>query len=170
MGSLLNIQIFEKAKSFDTKKAERYFGTTNFPSSPSICALRPVRKEFDRCASGGGCIDNLIDWDSKDPDILILHTEDSRAKEDKVFDRPELMRLPLSETAGRPPWVTPRRSGKHGNNESGSFRWKGPLFRYKDHFFVKSFCKERGKVVCYEKSPLEALETVNGLVWGLPCC
>ena len=29
-----------------------------------------------------------IDWDSKDPDILILHyTEDSRAKEDKVFDR-----------------------------------------------------------------------------------
>ena len=66
--------------------------------------------------SGGGCIDNLIDWDSKDPDILILHTEDSRAKEDKVFDRPELMRLPLSETAGRPPWVTPRKSGEHGNN------------------------------------------------------
>ena len=37
-----------------------------------------------------------IDWDSKDPDILILrYTEDARAKEDKVFDRPELMKAPI---------------------------------------------------------------------------
>ena len=53
-------------------------------------------KEFDSVLRAVGGIDNLIDWDSKDPDILILHyTEDSRAKEDKVFDRPELMKAPI---------------------------------------------------------------------------
>ena len=59
------------------------------PFSPSIC-----------CASacpGRNLTASFGQWaDSKDPDILILHyTEDSRAKEDKVFDRPELMKAPI---------------------------------------------------------------------------
>ena len=64
----------------------------------------------------------------------------------------------MSETANRPPWVTPRKSGKHGNNTKAVLSdGKDRFFRYKDHFFVKKACKERGKVVCYEKSPFGSL-------------
>lgn len=93
----MNIQIFGKSKSFDTKKAERYFKERRI-SFQSIDLLRfgLSGKEFDSVLRAVGGIDNLIDWDSKDPDILILrYTEDSRAKEDKVFDRPELMKAPI---------------------------------------------------------------------------
>ena len=93
----MNIQIFGKSKSFDTKKAERYF-TERRIAFQSIDLLRfgLSGKEFDSVLRAVGGIDNLIDWDSKDPDILILrYTEDSRAKEDKVFDRPELMKAPI---------------------------------------------------------------------------
>lgn len=93
----MNIQIFGKSKSFDTKKAERYFKERRI-SFQSIDLLRfgLSGKEFDSVLRAVGGIDNLIDWDSKDPDILILHyTEDSHAKEDKVFDRPELMKAPI---------------------------------------------------------------------------
>ena len=93
----MNIQIFGKSKSFDTKKAERYFKERRI-SFQSIDLLRfgLSGKEFDSVLRAVGGIDNLIDWDSKDPDILILrYTEDSRAKEDKVFGRPELMKAPI---------------------------------------------------------------------------
>ena len=93
----MNIQIFGKSKSFDTKKAERYFKERRI-AFQSIDLLRfgLSGKEFDSVLRAVGGIDNLIDWDSKDPDILILHyTADSRAKEDKVFDRPELMKAPI---------------------------------------------------------------------------
>lgn len=93
----MNIQIFGKSKSFDTKKAERYFKERRI-AFQSIDLLRfgLSGKEFDSVLRAVGGIDNIIDWDSKDPDILILrYTEDSRAKEDKVFDRPELMKAPI---------------------------------------------------------------------------
>ena len=93
----MNIQIFGKSKSFDTKKAERYYKERRI-AFQSIDLLRfgLSGKEFDSVLRAVGGIDNLIDWDSKDPDILILrYTEDSRAKEDKVFDRPELMKAPI---------------------------------------------------------------------------
>lgn len=93
----MNIQIFGKSKSFDTKKAERYFKERRI-AFQSIDLLRfgLSGKEFDSVLRAVGGIDNLIDWDSKDSNILILrYTEDSRAKEDKVFDRPELMKAPI---------------------------------------------------------------------------
>lgn len=93
----MNIQIFGKSKSFDTKKAERYFKERRIPfQSIDLLRFGLSGKEFDSVLRAVGGIDNLIDWDSKDPDILILrYTEDSRAKEDKVFDRPELMKAPI---------------------------------------------------------------------------
>ena len=93
----MNIQIFGKSKSFDTKKAERYFKERRIPFQPiDLLRFGLSGKEFDSVLRAVGGIDNLIDWDSKDPDILILrYTEDSRAKEDKVFDRPELMKAPI---------------------------------------------------------------------------
>ena len=77
----MNIQIFGKSKSFDTKKAERYFKERRI-SFQSIDLLRfgLSGKEFDSVLRAVGGIDNLIDWDSKDPDILILHYTPKRTR------------------------------------------------------------------------------------------
>ena len=43
-----------------------------------------------------GGIDNLIDWNGKSQEITLMkYMEDNRAKEDKVFDDPSLMKTPV---------------------------------------------------------------------------
>ena len=93
----MNIQIYGKSKCFDTKKAERYFKERRI----SFQAIDLKRygmspKEFDSVLRAVGGIDNLIDWDSKASDITLMkYMEDKRAKEDKVFDDPTLMKTPI---------------------------------------------------------------------------
>ena len=93
----MNIQIFGKSKCFDTKKAERYFKERRIKFQ-SIDLLRYGMSggEFDSVLRAVGGIDNLINWDKKDPDIdLMRYMDDKIAKEDKVFDRVELMKTPI---------------------------------------------------------------------------
>ena len=53
-------------------------------------------REFDSVLRAVGGIDNLIDWDGKSPDITLMkYMDDQRAKEDKVFDNPALMKTPV---------------------------------------------------------------------------
>lgn len=93
----MNIQIFGKSKSFDTKKAERYFKERRIKfQSIDLIRYGLSGKEFDSVLQAVGGIDNLIDWNSKDPDITLMkYMDDKRAKEDKVFDNPALMRAPI---------------------------------------------------------------------------
>ena len=96
-GKLLNIQIFGKNKCFDTKKAERYFKERRIKfQSVDLLRYGLSGKEFDVVLRGIGGIDNLIDWESNHPDVTLMkYMEDTRAKEDKVFDEPKLMRTPI---------------------------------------------------------------------------
>ena len=49
--------------------------------------------EFDSVLRAVGGVDTLIDWSVKSPEIdLMRYTDDTRAKENKLFDHPELMR------------------------------------------------------------------------------
>lgn len=93
----MNIQIFGSSKCFDTKKAERYFkerrikyqyiDLNRFGMSP---------KEFDSVLRAVGGVDSLINWDKKNEQIALMrYMDDSRAKEDKVFDDPALMKTPV---------------------------------------------------------------------------
>ena len=93
----MNIQIFGKSKCFDTKKAERYFKERRIKfQSVDLLRYGLSGKEFDAVLRGVKGIDNLIDWDCKDPDITLMkYMEDKIAKEDKVFDNPKLMRTPI---------------------------------------------------------------------------
>ena len=93
----MNIQIFGKSKSFDTKKAERYFKERRIPfQSVDLIRFGLSGREFDSVLKSIGGIDNLIDWDGKDPDITLMrYMDDPRAKEDKVFDNPSLMKAPI---------------------------------------------------------------------------
>ena len=93
----MNIQIFGKAKCFDTKKAERYFKERRIKfQAIDLKKYGMSGKEFDSVLRAVGGIDNLIDWESKAPDVTLMkYMDDKRAKEDKVFDYPELMKAPV---------------------------------------------------------------------------
>lgn len=93
----MNIQIFGKSKCFDTKKAERYFKERRIKYQYidlNRYGLSP--KEFDSVLRAVGGVENLVDWDCKDEQITLMrYMEDDRAKEDKIYDDPKLMRSPI---------------------------------------------------------------------------
>ena len=93
----MNIQIFGSSKSFDTKKAERYFKERRIKfQSIDLIKYGMSNGEFESVLRAVGGIDNLIDWTVKHPDIdLMRYMDDLRAKEDKVFDNPKLMKTPI---------------------------------------------------------------------------
>ena len=93
----MNIQIFGKSKSFDTKKAERWFKERRVKfQSIDLKKYGMSPKEFDSVLRAVGGIDNLIDWDSKSPEVTLMkYMEDKTAKEDKVFADPTLMKTPV---------------------------------------------------------------------------
>ena len=93
----MNIQIFGKSKSFDTKKAERYFKERRIKfQSIDLVRYGMSGKEFDSVLRAVGGIDNLIDWDGKSQEITLMkYMEDKRAKEDKLFDDPSLIKTPV---------------------------------------------------------------------------
>ncbi len=93
----MNIQIFGKSKCFDTKKAERYFKERRIKyQMVDLLRYGLSGKEFDTVLRGVGGINNLINWESKSSDITLMkYMDDTRAKEDKVFDDPSLMRTPI---------------------------------------------------------------------------
>ena len=93
----MNIQIFGKSKCFDTKKAERWFKERRVKyQAIDLIKYGMSGKEFDSVLRAVGGIDNLIDWDSRSQEITNMkYMDDKRAKEDKVFDEPKLMRTPI---------------------------------------------------------------------------
>ena len=93
----MNIQIFGNNKCFDTKKAERYFKERRIKYQyVDLLRYGLSGKEFDAVLLGVGGVDNLIDWNGKSPEITLMkYMEDVRAKEDKLFDDPSLMRTPI---------------------------------------------------------------------------
>lgn len=93
----MNIQIFGKSKCFDTKKAERYFKERRIKyQSIDLIRFGMSGKEFDSVLQAVGGIDQLIDWNGKSQEITNMkYMDDVRAKEDKVFDDPALMKTPI---------------------------------------------------------------------------
>lgn len=93
----MNIQIFGKSKCFDTKKAERYFKERRIKYQfVDLLRYGLSGKEFDAVLRGVGGIDKLIDWSCNDQQITLMkYMDDPRAKEDKVYDDPKLMKTPI---------------------------------------------------------------------------
>ena len=93
----MNIQIFWVSKSADTRKAERYFKERRIKfQSVDLKKYGMSGGEFDSVLRAVGGIDNLIDWDSKSPDLdLIRYMANTADKEDKVYDNQMLIKLPV---------------------------------------------------------------------------
>ncbi len=88
------IQIFGKAKCFDTKKAERYFKERGIKfQSIDIMSKGLSKGEFDSVCKAVGGIDNLIDSSSKDFCNIKYLLDD--AKYDKLCEQPKLYKTPI---------------------------------------------------------------------------
>lgn len=93
----MNIQIFGVSKSADTRKAERYFKERRIKfQSVDLKKYGMSGGEFDSVLRAVGGIDNLVDWNSKSPDLdLIRYMANTAEKEDKVFENQMLIKMPV---------------------------------------------------------------------------
>ena len=93
----MNVQIFGTAKSFDTKKAERWFKERRIPYQfIDMKRYGLSGREFDSVLRAVGGVENLVDWTGKSPDLdLLRYLADERAREDKVYENQDLIRLPV---------------------------------------------------------------------------
>ena len=90
----MNIQIFGKAKCFDTKKAERYFKERRIKfQSIDILKYGMSPREFDSVRRAVG-LGNLIDPKARDADLLkyLAFDED---KAEKLLEDQSLIRTPI---------------------------------------------------------------------------
>ena len=101
----MKIQIFGKAKSFDTKKAERYFKERGIPfQSVDILRKGLSRGELDSVLRAVGGLEAVIDDTAKDYCMIKYLLEDANlymayitreAAEEKLLDNPQLFNTPI---------------------------------------------------------------------------
>ena len=93
----MNIQIFGTSKSFDTKKAQRWFKERGVKFHFVDLKEKPMsRGEFDNVKRAVGGYDNLVDLAAKDKQTLALYQcLIEYQKEDKLFENQQLLRLPI---------------------------------------------------------------------------
>lgn len=93
----MNIQIFGTKKSFDTKKAERYFKERGIKYQFIDMKEKGLSKgEFQSVSQAVGGLDQLIDPDCKDKDLLALIkyiAEEDRLE--KILENQKVLRTPI---------------------------------------------------------------------------
>ena len=92
----MNIQIFGVEKSFNTKKAERYFKERNIKYQfIDLNRISLSKRELQSVKAAVGLI-NLIDKDSKDYLRLNLqHIINDSVKEELLLNNPKLYKTPI---------------------------------------------------------------------------
>ena len=93
----MNIQIFGTNKSFDTKKAQRWFKERGIRFQMIDMKEKGMSKgEFTSVAQANGGLENMVNWEGKDQDTLALiryiAEEDKLAK---VLENPSVIRTPI---------------------------------------------------------------------------
>ena len=108
----MNIQIFGTSKSFDTKKAQRYFKERGIRFQMIDLKEKGMScGEFDSVARAVGGWQNLVDPNARDKQTLaLLDALVDWQKEDKLFENQQLLKQPIvrngrQATAGYQPEV-----------------------------------------------------------------
>ena len=90
----MNIQIFGKAKCFDTKKAQRYFKERRIKFQDiDMVRYGMSRGEFNSVKQAVG-LENMIDPKAKDSEILKYLAYDAD-REEKLFENQQWIRTPV---------------------------------------------------------------------------
>ena len=112
----MNIQIFGTKKSFDTKKAQRYFKERRIKFQFIDLKEKEMSKgELQSVMRAVGGIDAVIDPDAKDQDTVALITY---LAESQKFDKS--CASPSCATAPRRPWVTAPIPGRAGSRPAAA--------------------------------------------------
>ena len=93
----MNIQVFGTKKSFDTKKAQRYFKERRIPFQFVDLREKGLSKgELQSVARAVGGLDALLDEKAKDQDTLALvqHLVESQ-RFDKLLENQQVLREPI---------------------------------------------------------------------------
>lgn len=91
----MNIQIFGKAKCFDTKKAERYFKERKIKYQLiDLPRFGMSKGELSSVKTAVGGLEALIDPKAKDAALVRYLAYDS-AKEEKLLENPACFRTPI---------------------------------------------------------------------------
>jgi arsenate reductase-like glutaredoxin family protein len=91
----MNIQIFGKAKCFDTKKAERYFKERKIKYQMIDVSKYGMSKgEFSSVKAAVGGLEALIDEKSPDA-VLLRYLAYESDKEAKLLENPKLFKTPI---------------------------------------------------------------------------
>lgn len=93
----MNIQIFGTSKSFDTKKAQRYFSDRKIRVQYVDLKEKTLsRGEFNSVKTAVGGYKEMIDEKSREKDLLSLITYlTDEAAEEKLFENQSLLRTPI---------------------------------------------------------------------------
>ena len=93
----MNIQIYGKAKCFDTKKAERYFKERGVKfQSIDVAKFGMSKGEFNNIKQAVGGFDKLLDTNSNEKDMIALIKYLSTAdQEEKLLENPKLFHTPI---------------------------------------------------------------------------
>lgn len=93
----MNIQIFGTKKSFDTKKAQRYFKERRVKFQFVDLKEKGLSKgELESVARAAGGIDALIDLSAKDADtVALVQYLGTDQKFDKVLENQQILREPI---------------------------------------------------------------------------
>lgn len=93
----MNIQIFGTKKSFDSKKAERYFKERGIKYQYIDMSEKGMsRGEFNSVKQAVGGTDNMIDENSRDEDLLaLLQYLSETDKEEKIYENQHVIRTPV---------------------------------------------------------------------------
>ena len=90
----MNIQIFGKKKSFDTKKAERWFKERRIKYQyVDLDRFGMSRRELESVRAAVG-LDAMIDREDRDYPMIAYLASDA-AKLEKLFEEPWLLRAPI---------------------------------------------------------------------------
>ena len=93
----MNIQIFGTRKSFDTKKAERYFKERGIKYQFIDMKEKGMSKgEFLSVAQANGGMENMLNQDCKDKDLLALikYTAEED-KLEKILENQQVIKTPV---------------------------------------------------------------------------
>ena len=92
----MNIQIFGKNKSFDTKKAERFFKERGIKFQKiDILDKGLSKKEYESVCKAVGGWENLVDETSKAYEKHYMKYLSDSDKEEKLLENPELFKTPI---------------------------------------------------------------------------
>ena len=102
----MNIQIFGTKKSFDSKKAERFFKERGIKYQFVEMKEKGLSKgEFNSVAQANGGLDHMINWEGKDQNLLALikyiANEDKLTylaeedKAEKILENQKVIKTPI---------------------------------------------------------------------------